>query len=108
MENLSQQRCFNHALREAVARCLECRRCYCRECVTEHDDRLICASCLKKLAATPGEKKRTWQGVATVVGLVAGILITWMFFYSFGRTLLLLPTSFHEGTVWQNYKDQVD
>ena len=48
---LTHQRCFHHSHREAVARCPECRQFYCRECVTEHDYRVICATCLKKIAA---------------------------------------------------------
>ena len=50
--NLSQQRCFNHTSREAVARCPECGRFFCRECITEHDDRVLCAVCLGKKGKT--------------------------------------------------------
>ena len=32
MNDLLYQRCFNHVLREAVARCPECLRYFCREC----------------------------------------------------------------------------
>ncbi|MCI0613826.1 rhomboid family protein, partial [bacterium] len=42
-ELISKQRCFFHSQREAVVRCPECGRYYCRECVTEHLDRLLCA-----------------------------------------------------------------
>ena len=44
MEDLVHQRCFNHMLREAVACCPECRRYFCRECVTEHEDKVLCAA----------------------------------------------------------------
>ena len=54
MQNLAHQRCFNHAVREAVARCPECGQCFCRECITEHDDRVVCAACLKKLTRQYG------------------------------------------------------
>lgn len=53
MPALIHQRCFNHATREAVARCPECSQFFCRECITEHDDRVICSACLKKLARVP-------------------------------------------------------
>ena len=46
MDDLLHQRCFNHMLREAVACCPECRRYFCRECVTEHEDKVLCAACL--------------------------------------------------------------
>ena len=39
--------------REAVARCPECTQFFCRECITEHDDRVLCSACLKKLARVP-------------------------------------------------------
>ena len=47
MTALAHQRCFNHALREAAARCPGCGNFFCRECVTEHDDRVLCAACLE-------------------------------------------------------------
>jgi hypothetical protein len=28
-------------------------------------------------------------------------LITWVVFYYIGRLLLLIPSSFHEGTIWK-------
>jgi hypothetical protein len=27
--------------------------------------------------------------------------VAWVFFFYFGQILLSMPTSFHEGTVWQ-------
>jgi hypothetical protein len=57
MQNLLLQRCFNHGMREAAARCPECGRFYCRECITEHDDRVLCSACLKKLARAPLAKR---------------------------------------------------
>ena len=41
--------CKIHPAREAVARCPECSSYYCRECITEHEFRMVCASCLAKL-----------------------------------------------------------
>lgn len=98
---LSQQRCFNHAGREAVAKCPDCGSFFCRECVTEHDDRVICAACLKKLA------KRSLLNRPGILRLVHagqvlfGILVAWFFFHLVGQMLLLTPSSFHEGTVWE-------
>ena len=53
MQNSFHQRCFNHAGREAVARCPECGQFFCRECITEHEDRVLCSACLKKLTRRP-------------------------------------------------------
>ena len=55
--SISQARCGNHAGREAVARCPECRGFFCRECITEHEGRLICAQCQLRLAR-PEKRKR--------------------------------------------------
>ena len=62
MSALAHQRCFHHSLREAVARCPECRQFYCRECVTEHDDRMFCAACLRKrsVVAAPARRSFAW------------------------------------------------
>ena len=100
MPDLAHLRCLNHATREAVARCLECSRFFCRECITEHDDRVICAACLKKLAERPSIRKRALAGAARSLQLVAAILITWFFFFLIGLTLARLPDSFHNTSLW--------
>jgi len=101
MESLSQQRCQNHAHREAVACCPECARFFCRECITEHDDRVICASCLKKLAGQAASKARRFQGLETICLGLLSFLFLWIVFYSIGRGLLSIPSSFHDGTLWK-------
>src|SRR5512137_19237 len=101
MSSLTHQRCLNHATREAVARCPECRQFFCRECITEHEDRVICAACLRKLARATGVQRSRWRVFASVAQCLAGVLVAWLFFYTAGRVLLAIPASFHEGTVWQ-------
>ena len=100
MSALSQQRCRNHAHREAVARCPECQRFYCRECVTEHEDRVVCASCLRALVS--GSTRRRWRVgfLAQTAQLVAGVFIIWVSFYMLGRFLLNVPSDFHAQSVW--------
>ena len=100
MGDLIHQRCFHHSLREAVARCPECRQFYCRECITEHDDRVICATCLRKLTAVSAPARRRFAWVLPFAQGAVGLFIAGLFFYFFGATLLSLPSSFHEGTVW--------
>lgn len=95
------QRCFNHSLREAAARCPECRRFFCRECVSEHDDRVICASCLKKLAAPALAKRRSLPTLIRAAQVVIGILVAWFFFFIIGESLLRIPASFHDTSIWQ-------
>jgi hypothetical protein len=101
MQSLSNQRCFNHAIREAVARCPECRQFFCRECITEHDDRVVCAACLVRLTRKPLTRRLALGKVLWLTQAVVGLLIVWFFFFLIGESLLKLPNSFHEGTLWQ-------
>ena len=101
MVGLSLQRCFNHSAREAAARCPECGHCYCRECITEHDDRLICAACLLKLAKVPFTRRGGFVAVLRVAQATGGVFLLLVFFYVLGQTLLSIPSSFHDGTVWK-------
>ena len=98
---LFHQRCFHHRAREAVARCPQCSRFFCRECVTEHADRLVCASCLAKLSGAGASGRKRWPAVLTTGQVLVACLVAWLFFYGLGRGLLLLPDSFHAGTLWQ-------
>lgn len=99
--SLAQRRCFHHGDREAVGRCPLCGRFFCRECVTEHDSRLVCRSCLEKLAHGM-EPRRTWSGPATRLALAAaGLLIAWIFFLTLGAILVRLPAQGHENPAGQ-------
>jgi hypothetical protein len=100
MPALVHQRCFHHSQREAVARCPECRQFYCRECITEHDDRVICANCLKKLTLRPETTRGSFAWLRPLLQLSAGLVVVWFFFYFLGASLLSIPPAYHEGTVW--------
>ncbi len=110
---LTRQRCWNHAEREAAARCPSCARFYCRECVTEHAGRMVCAACLRTQLAA-GERRlrpgggRTRQALrATLAGawraaqVGAGVAAAWFFFHLVAQWLVSLPENFHEGTFWK-------
>jgi hypothetical protein len=101
MSTLTHQRCLNHAAREAVARCPECARFFCRECITEHDDRVLCTSCLKRLTQPQGVERRSFAGLRHVIQCSFGVLLAWFFFFLIGQTLGRLSYDFHEGVVWQ-------
>lgn len=103
---LIHQRCFNHSLREAAARCPECARFYCRECITEHEDRVICASCLAKLVKKPLTQRAAFVGIIRSFQLFTGLVIACLFFYLVGRTLLSIDASVHEGTIWKGGWEQ--
>ena len=101
MADLSFQRCFNHADREAAARCPECGRFFCRECVTEHDNRVLCAACLKQLVRVPLLRRPALVAVFRVAQCAFGAVLAWFFFFVVGQTLARLPESFHENTLWK-------
>ena len=82
--------------REAVARCPSCRRHYCRECVTEHDHKLLCASCIAALTSSSEvQEQRRWPILPTVQ-LSASVFVLWVSFYMVGQALLSIPAEFHD------------
>ncbi|MBZ5622633.1 MAG: rhomboid family protein [Acidobacteriia bacterium] len=94
-------RCWNHEAREAVCRCPECGRSFCRECVTEHEARLLCASCLKALARTP-QSRRGRIGRLLPAGMVlAGIFLAWLVFFGAGAAFNLFASRV-EQSPWQS------
>ncbi len=94
-----QQRCWNHEAREAVCRCPECGRSYCRECVTEHDARLLCASCIVRIEGRSRSRQRGRRTTSAVLAL-AGVLIAWLAFYAAGEAMILFAGRM-EQTSWQ-------
>ena len=62
---------------------------------------MICAGCLRKIVV--GEAARSGAAARALRSLlpVAGLLLAWLTFYVLGRTLLLIPASVHDGTVWE-------
>ena len=101
MDDLAHQRCFNHLLREAVARCPQCQRYFCRECVTEHEDRVLCADCLNADADGVVSGPGRLGGVMRLIHFLVGAILLWVIFYNLGQILLSLPSAFHEGTLWE-------
>jgi hypothetical protein len=103
MSSLALQRCWNHSLREAVARCPECGRSYCRECVVEHEDRIICSGCLAKLTAAAARPARGWnfRQVLRFAAAFTGIIAAWFIYFVVGRTLLAIPDESHAETLWK-------
>lgn len=97
MPSLAQHRCFIHPIREASARCPSCRQSFCRECVTEHDGRILCATCLRKSVAPEVRPKRDFTRFLRPVPVLAGIGLAWLAFYAVGSLLLRTPSEWHEG-----------
>jgi hypothetical protein len=106
--NISLQRCAHHEGREAAARCPHCGRFFCWECVTEHEDRVICAACLRQLPGEEATRGARGKRVLALVQAGGGLLLAWFFFYWLGRVLLWVPSDFHEGTVWREARRWIE
>jgi hypothetical protein len=101
MSTLTLQRCLHHIEREAVARCPECGRFFCRECIVEHEHRVICAGCLARVTAAPRPRRVRLGAVGPFAGAVMGIFVAWFVFYVVGRLLLAVPDDFHASKLWK-------
>ena len=86
------QRCWNHEPREAVCRCPECGRHFCREFVTEHEARLLCAACLQAMARSAGTRRHGGRALPAVLfgpmAALGGLLLSWLMFYIGGQILM--------------------
>ena len=83
-----QQRCWNHAEREASCRCPRCVRSFCRECVTEHESQLLCASCLQSVTAPKKSSRRLMRRFLPAAMAIVGIVLAWFVYYGLGRAFL--------------------
>jgi hypothetical protein len=82
----AHRRCRNHTGREAVVRCPGCSFDFCRECVTEHDERLLCSLCLAKLAVVQAPRQRLRSIRFAILGAL-GLLAAWLFFFGTGEVV---------------------
>lgn len=101
--NLLDQRCVNHAQREAAVQCPSCKRFFCRECVTEHAGRMVCVSCVAMLARVH-EKMVPAQRARWAVLAMGGLVLAWLVFYYLGLTLARIPSDFHGAEVAARYQ----
>lgn len=104
---LVQQRCLVHASREAAARCPACRQFFCRECVTEHDGRVLCVACLRKKAAAPARRHGHLGPLLLPAQLGLGLGLAWTAFYLLGLVLLQSPSAWHEGKAFETWLMQL-
>lgn len=95
MTSLSLERCFNHGARGASGRCPECRRYHCRECLTEHEGRVLCSACLarRRPPVSPSGGRASYA-VAALLNLLLLLLLV----YGVGALLLRLPSTFDESS----------
>lgn len=102
MAQLSRQRCLSHPEREAVARCPECEQYHCRECVIEHEGRMLCAGCLSKEGAEETKKRFHLAPIGRLAAAAFGFFIIWSLFHFAGSMLIRIPDEFHDGTVFDS------
>jgi len=95
MSALVDQRCSNHASREAVVRCPSCRRFFCRECVTEHRGRMMCAGCMAAADRVSADRSG-WRAALWSFSAAGGFLLAWLVFYYLGAMLARVPSDFFE------------
>src|SRR5258708_26363061 len=98
--NAIYQRCFYHEFREAASRCPICSRYFCRECVTEHDNRVLCVECLKAIVAGRAVRRSGMRRVLRGLLPVAGGLFSLACFYLSSRTVFLVSSVVSSRTVW--------
>jgi len=96
MTDILHLRCFNHAAREAVARCPQCGQTFCRECITEHEGRVACARCLAALVRSPKKPRIGTLPLLNGIACLVSFFLLWAVFYYLGKALLLLPSDFHD------------
>ena len=100
MQALSLLRCNYHGNREAAAMCARCHKPYCRECVTEHEGRVLCTGCLALPAARAARRFRPGLVLLSSCTLLASLLGLVLLFTLLGKTLLNLPSEAYPETVW--------
>ena len=98
---LLENRCWNHEAREAVCRCLQCARSFCRECVTEHESRLLCAACLAGAAQAATPRRGRLRRMAAAGLTLAGVVLAWAVFFAAADRLITLKER-SDRVVWQD------
>lgn len=101
--DLPALQCTRHAGREAAARCPQCRRFFCRECIAEYRGRLLCSHCLHLTtgATSPAHRGRAHAWVRGLT-LILALSLVWMFWSWAGWQLARWQHATHEEVLWQD------
>tara|TARA_R110001592_G_scaffold11954_2_gene58192 strand:- start:204 stop:536 length:333 start_codon:yes stop_codon:yes gene_type:complete len=80
-------------------------RNFCRECVTEHDHRILCASCIAAITVEEAPLRRRLPLIG-LLQLSSAVFVLWTAFYIAGQALLLIPSTFHDSG--DNFLSQIE
>lgn len=100
---MAQVQCLNHPKREAAARCTACGQVFCRECVTNLGGRMVCGACYQVKTTVETKVRKDWFVLKFVLQVVVGMGLFWGLWWRVGRLLAGMPSSFHEGTMWETF-----
>ena len=93
--NLSLARCAHHPAREAAARCPACARFCCRECVSEHGERMLCAACIAGTTPRAAAGRMGARGLRSAARALCGLAFAWLCFWLLGLILIAVPDASH-------------
>lgn len=89
-----------------MGRCTGCEGGFCRECLTEHEDRLYCGTCFASRAGAGGRgatgRRAGWKHWKKGALAAGSLLCLTAGFYGLGRVLAAIPADIHDGTVWRD------
>jgi len=88
MPELSNIRCQNHIEREAAAICMKCQNYFCKECITEYDDKMLCKNCIDDLLKKNKTTHRKKINLKQFFAIITTTLFLWIIFYSSGKFLI--------------------
>ena len=97
-----QNRCWNHEAREAVCQCPQCGRSFCRECVTEHESRLMCAACLRHAAQAASVRRGRLRRMAAAGLTLAGVILAWAVYFGAAQGLITVSER-SERMAWRDH-----
>ena len=62
---------------------------------------MVCGPCYREKTQVREKPKRDWFVLTTALQAVLGLDGLWFVAWALGLQLLHIPSSFHEGTVWE-------
>jgi hypothetical protein len=75
--------------------------------VSEHENRVLCASCLLRILEPRAARPARFRGFGRLAMSFAALALAWFFFFLVGRSLLAIPSSFHDGTIWKTISEEL-